>query len=318
MRLCSFRAPLDAPLKRACIACSFSMPIGRATQDEGLLRAVGRREQLHFNAFADLAPMRLLRERRRALLLSSDFGVHHDVAPPVSRSHARFSSLAMPRSIIQTGLPCRAAASIVSTIVLQGGGIMRVAGKHFVAQRKPIEGDHQRDTHLLAIGAVIARVAALRVRVGCRFALRSRSGDVVEQHFVVDREELSKRLDRCASSAALCGSNSIQRPIQPVLVDLRLFNCSRSSAPCADTSPRQCAIRSRAHTSEPRLNTAAIFSHATSSLPAAICARRKTHRAGNPRHSASAKYTSPNCRAVFTRTFFSRRPRRSMRVAVVE
>ena len=67
---------------------------------------------------------------------------------------------------------------------------MGVARKHFVAQREAIEGDHQGDAHLLAIGAVIARVAALRLRIGERFAFEVGRGDIVEQHFVVKGEEL--------------------------------------------------------------------------------------------------------------------------------
>ena len=36
-----------------------------------------------------------------------------------------------------------------------------VAGEHFVAERKAVKGHHERDTHLLAVGAMIARVTAL-------------------------------------------------------------------------------------------------------------------------------------------------------------
>jgi hypothetical protein len=65
---------------------------------------------------------------------------------------------------------------------------MGVAGEHLVAQRKAIEGHHERNADLLAVGAMVARVAALRLRVGFRLALEIRARDIVEQHFVLDRE----------------------------------------------------------------------------------------------------------------------------------
>ncbi len=42
---------------------------------------------------------------------------------------------------------------------------MGVAGEHLVAQREAVEGHDQRDTHLLAVGSMIPRVAAPRQRI---------------------------------------------------------------------------------------------------------------------------------------------------------
>jgi hypothetical protein len=51
---------------------------------------------------------------------------------------------------------------------------MGVTGEHFVAQRKAIESDDQSNAHLLAIGAMITGIAALRLRVGFRLAFKNR------------------------------------------------------------------------------------------------------------------------------------------------
>ena len=77
---------------------------------------------------------------------------------------------------------------------LQGSRIVGVAGEHLVAERKAVEGHHQRDAHLLAVGAMVAGVAAPGLRIGLRQALEIRARDVVEQHFVVDREQLAAAL----------------------------------------------------------------------------------------------------------------------------
>jgi hypothetical protein len=78
---------------------------------------------------------------------------------------------------------------------LQGPRVVGVAGEHLVAQRKTVEGHDQRDAHLLAVGTMIARIAAPGLRVGFCLALEIGAGDVVEQHFVVDREQLAADSD---------------------------------------------------------------------------------------------------------------------------
>ena len=88
---------------------------------------------------------------------------------------------------------------------LQGSRVVGVAGEDLVAQRKAVKRHDQSDTHLLAVGAMIARIAALRLRVGFRQAFEIRARDVVEQHLVLATANSSpQRCDKCASSAALC------------------------------------------------------------------------------------------------------------------
>ena len=71
---------------------------------------------------------------------------------------------------------------------LQSAGVVRVAGENLVAQGEAVEGHDQRDADLLAVGAMIARIATLGLRVGFCLALEVGACDVVEQYFVLDRK----------------------------------------------------------------------------------------------------------------------------------
>ena len=71
---------------------------------------------------------------------------------------------------------------------------MGVASEHLVAQWKAVEGHDQCDAYLLAVGAMIAGIAASRLRIGLGLALKIRARHVVEQHLVLDRKQLSAAL----------------------------------------------------------------------------------------------------------------------------
>ena len=71
---------------------------------------------------------------------------------------------------------------------------MGVAGKHLIAEREAVERHDKRNAHLRAVGAMIAGIAALRLRVCLRLAFEISAGDVVEQNVVVDREQLAATL----------------------------------------------------------------------------------------------------------------------------
>jgi hypothetical protein len=69
-----------------------------------------------------------------------------------------------------TGSPSRRsrgghAVSLCGYDRLQGPRIVGVAGEHLVAQRKAVEGHDKGDAHLLAVQAMIAGIAALRLPV---------------------------------------------------------------------------------------------------------------------------------------------------------
>ena len=71
---------------------------------------------------------------------------------------------------------------------------MSIAGEHFVADRKAVEGHDKRDADLLAIRAMIAGVAAPRQRIGFRLAVEVGARDVVQQHLVLNGKQLSAAL----------------------------------------------------------------------------------------------------------------------------
>jgi hypothetical protein len=96
---------------------------------------------------------------------------------------------------------------------------MGVAGEHLVAQGKAVEGHHQGDADLLAVGTVIAAVAASRQRIALRLAFEVGAGHVVQQHFVVDREQLAAAPRQMCLQLRLVLQQQIERAIQPILVD---------------------------------------------------------------------------------------------------
>ena len=67
---------------------------------------------------------------------------------------------------------------------------------------------------------MIAGIAALRLRVRLRLALEIGAGDVVEQHVVVDCEQLSATLGQVRLQGRLVREQAIERTIEPILVDL--------------------------------------------------------------------------------------------------
>ena len=97
---------------------------------------------------------------------------------------------------------------------------MGVAGEDFVAQRKAVERHHQSNANLLAVGAMIAGIAALRLRVGFRQAFEIGARDVVEQHLVINRKQLAAALRQVRFERRLACEKMIERAVEPILVDL--------------------------------------------------------------------------------------------------
>jgi hypothetical protein len=105
---------------------------------------------------------------------------------------------------------------------LQGLRIVGVAREHLIAEREAIEGHDQRDAHLLAIGAVVAGIAALCQRVRFGLAFEERARHIVEQDFVLHREQLAAAPGQMRFQRRLVHEQMIQSAIETVLVDLIL------------------------------------------------------------------------------------------------
>ena len=130
----------------------FAAPVGRAAQDRGLA-GLGLARELDLDALADLAPAAgaasSAANSAQLRLRRAD-----DVAP---------AGLAQPRQVLGAG---HAAVGDPDAARHRGGppwchdglqvSVVGVAGEHFVAQRKAVEGHHQGDADLLAVGPVIA------------------------------------------------------------------------------------------------------------------------------------------------------------------
>ena len=188
MRAPSCQRRFDALAELVVHGLLFAAPIDRAAQDR-CLACVRPTRQLDLDALADLAPAARLGQLGGELA-QLRLGRADDVAPPGLAQPRQVRALDMPRSAIHTRPTTPWRASMLSTMVCTVA-VVGVAGEHLVAQREAIEGNHQADANLLAVGPVIASVAALRQRVGLRLAFEVGAGHIVQQHLVVDGEQLA-------------------------------------------------------------------------------------------------------------------------------
>jgi len=95
-----------------------------------------------------------------------------------------------------------------------------IAGEHLVAQGKAVKGDDKRDQDLLAVGTMVARVAPLRLRIGFGLAFEIGAGDIVEQHIVLDGEQLATTLRQMRFQRGFVAEQMIKSAIEPILGDL--------------------------------------------------------------------------------------------------
>ena len=242
---------MDAPAELVVHGLLFAPPVGRAAQDYGLL-GLGMTGELDLDAFVDLAPAFRAGEFGGELLQLRLWRAD-DVAPP---------GCAQPRQIggaghAAIGDPDPANGTMAGLHGrhdrLQSLRIVGVAGEHFIAQRKAVEGHHKGDAHLLAIGTMIAGIAALCLRVGFRLALEIGAGDVVEQHFVLNREQLAATLRQMRFQRALVRQQMIEAAIKPILVDLFLAQLEQiAQRRAAVPVLAQCATRSTARRTAPQ------------------------------------------------------------------
>ena len=172
----------------------FAAPLGRAAQDHRLV-GLGVARQLDLDAFVDHAPA-IRASEIGAELLQLRLRRANDVAP---------SCLAQPRQIVGAGHAAVGDPDPPQHAVpglhgghnrLQGPRVVGVAGEHLVAQGKAVEGHDKGDAHLFAVGTMISGIAALRLRVRLRLPFEIGARHVVEQHVVLDCEQLSAALGK--------------------------------------------------------------------------------------------------------------------------
>ena len=100
----------------------------------------------------------------------------------------------MPRSMTQTRWLLPKRVSMAVTICLTVCQVAGVAGQGVMGQGKALAGDDQGDDDLLAIAAMIARVAALGQVVVLGQALEVAAGQIVQQQIVVELKERAEAL----------------------------------------------------------------------------------------------------------------------------
>ena len=99
---------------------------------------------------------------------------------------------------------------------------MAIAGEDLEAEREAVARDDQADADLLAIAAMIARVASLGERIALGHSLEIRTRNIVEQKIVVEIEERTEPLLQMCFELGLVGQQMVERPVAAVVVDLLL------------------------------------------------------------------------------------------------
>jgi hypothetical protein len=193
------------------------LAIGAAGQDKDLL-AIGSADPLDVHSFLHRVPVLMIgqlalkptqyglgwaHDVRRAtpvqsgdVLLADHSPIHHPdaVGPPVFLLHGRDH-------------------------LIDGRGVVAIAGEDLVAQRKAVLGDDQADQHLEAIGTAVAGVATPCQRIGRTLALEIGAGDIVEEQLVLQVEEVSQPLPQVAFQLVLVRQEMIEPRVEPVGVD---------------------------------------------------------------------------------------------------
>src|SRR5262245_1212900 len=112
----------------------------------------------------------------------------------------------------------------------QRRAVVAVAGENLVAQGVAVAADDQPDEHLLAVGAVVTRVAAPGLGVGDGLALEVGAGKVVEQPVVCQAEQPAPPLWQGDLQERLVGQQPIQGPREAIIVDLVVGNAQKVPA----------------------------------------------------------------------------------------
>ena len=108
--------------------------------------------------------------------------------------------------------------------LLDRGHVVAVAGEHLVADREAFPAHDQPDADLLAIRAMIAAVASLRLRVAFRLALEVGRRHVVEHQVVVEVEERAEAVLEVFLQRLLVRQELVQPLVEPGVMDARGCN----------------------------------------------------------------------------------------------
>src|SRR5207244_832619 len=102
---------------------------------------------------------------------------------------------------------------------LDGGEVARVAGERLMRQRETITRDDEGDDDLLAVAAMIARVAALGEFIVLGEALEVAAGEIVQEKIVFELKERAEVLLEIVLDGNLRFEQLIERAIEAILGD---------------------------------------------------------------------------------------------------
>ncbi len=185
MRMWACQLLLDAPLEAIVHGLFLQPALGAAAKNEDFLPARSRAELdlKPFVHFTPVAVQQLLLE-----LAQHALGRAQDIAPPALLQELHVVGQNHPPIHHPDPLGLAVLALHRLDDLFNRGNIAAIAGKHLVAKRQTTVADYHRDVDLLAVRAVIAGVASLRLRVGCGGAFKIGAGHVIQQQVVVQVE----------------------------------------------------------------------------------------------------------------------------------
>ncbi len=125
----------------------------------------------------------------------------------------------MPRSMTQTRLDLPIAGLDVVDDVLDGLQILGVARPGAMGQGKAFATEHQGEDDLLAIAAMVARIATLGQVVFLGQALEVGAGQIVEEQVVIELEEGAEVFLQIVFDLVLGLEQLVEGAIEAVLGD---------------------------------------------------------------------------------------------------
>jgi len=102
----------------------------------------------------------------------------------------------------------------------QSGAVLGIASEHLMGDREAVAVDDEADHHLLAVRAVVARVAASGFAIGRGLAFEVGRGQVVEVECAVEIEQVALALDQRGLDGGAVGVELVEHAIERVLGQL--------------------------------------------------------------------------------------------------
>src|SRR3954452_13906369 len=199
----------------------FFLPSARPAQDISLL-ALWDRHLLHVDFLPDLQPV-ILEQLFFKLLHLAPRRAHQILA--ASFADRRKILLAHNAAVKHPDAACLAVLTFHhAQDCFHRRDIRTVAVESFVTEREPLAVDDQRDHHLLAVGTMIARVAAAHHGIAFRRSFHVGARQIVKQYIERGAEQLAVALLQMLLQFRFVRQNAVQAAVEPCVIDLAVFD----------------------------------------------------------------------------------------------